>query len=83
MILQNMKRDKYAKVIASELSRLSDEFQKYRVRWDKLSKNIEAVSKDVKDINITTDKITSRFAKVNEVNLQGIEDKGSDYNDEE
>ena len=62
---------------------LSDEFQKYRVRWDKLSKNIEAVSKDVKDINITTDKITSRFAKVNEVNLQGIENKGSDYNDEE
>ena len=53
------------------------------MRWDKLSKNIEAVSKDVKDINITTDKITSRFAKVNEVNLQGIENKGSDYNDEE
>ena len=83
MILQNMKRDKYTKVIAKELSLLSDEFQKYRVRWDKLSKNIEAVSKDVKDINITTDKITSRFAKVNEVNLQGIENKGSDYNDEE
>ena len=53
------------------------------MRWDKLSKNIEAVSKDVKDINITTDKITSRFAKVNEVNLQEIENKGSDYNDEE
>ena len=83
MILQNMKRDKYTKVIAKELSLLSEEFQKYRVRWDKLSKNIEAVSKDVKDINITTDKITSRFAKVNEVNLQGIENKGSDYNDEE
>ena len=83
MILQNMKRDKYAKVIASELSRLSDEFQKYRLRWDKLSKNIDAVSKDVKDINITTDKITSRFASINEVNLQGIERKVGDYNDEE
>ena len=83
MILQNMKRDKYAKVIASELSHLSDEFQKYRVRWDKLSKNIDAVSKDVKDINITTDKITSRFASINEVNLQGIENKGGDYYGEE
>lgn len=83
MILQNMKRDKYTKVIAKELSLLSDEFNKYRVRWDKLSRSIEAVSKDVKDINITTDKITSRFAKVNEVNLQGIEDKGNDYNDKE
>ena len=49
------------------------------MRWDKLSKNIEAVSKDVKDINITTDKITSRFAKVNEVNLQGIENKEGEY----
>ena len=53
------------------------------MRWDKLSKNIDAVSKDVKDINITTDKITSRFASINEVNLQGIENKGGDYYGEE
>lgn len=83
MILQNMKRDKYAKVIASELTKLSDEFARYKMRWDKLSKNIEAVSKDVKDINVTTDKITTRFASISEANFQSIENKGSDYYGEE
>ena len=83
MILQNMKRDKYAKVIANELAKLSDEFQKYRIRWDKLSKNIDAVSKDVKDINITTDKITSRFASINEVNLKEIETKEGGFYENE
>ena len=83
MILQNMKRDKYAKVIANELAKLSDEFHKYRIRWDKLSKNIDAVSKDVKDINITTDKITSRFASINEVNLKEIETKEGGFYENE
>ena len=75
MILQNMKRDKYAKVIAENLNLLSDEFNKYRVRWDKLSRSIEAVSKDVKDINITTTKITKRFQAINGVSLEEITDE--------
>ena len=75
MILQNMKRDKYAKVIAENLNLLSDEFNKYRVRWDKLSRSIETVSKDVKDINITTTKITKRFQAINGVSLEEIADE--------
>ena len=78
MILQNMKRDKYAKVIAENLNLLSDEFNKYRVRWDKLSRSIETVSKDVKDINITTTKITKRFQAINGVSLEEITDEEED-----
>ncbi len=73
MIIKNMERDKYAQVIHLELNRLSDEFAKYRVRWDKLTRSIDTVSKDVKDINITTDKITKRFEAINGVNIEKIE----------
>ena len=73
MIIKNMERDKYAQVIHLELNRLSDEFAKYRVRWDKLTRSIDTVSKDVKDINITTDKITKRFEAINGVHIDTIE----------
>jgi DNA recombination protein RmuC len=73
MILKNMERDKYAQVIHLELNKLSGEFGKYRERWDKLTRSIETVSKDVKDINITTDKITKRFEAINGVNIEKLE----------
>ncbi|MDD2505301.1 MAG: DNA recombination protein RmuC [Bacilli bacterium] len=70
MILKNMERDKYAKVIHDELNRLGTEFGRYKERWDKLSRSINTVSKDVEDIHTTTDKITKRFASINNVNLE-------------
>ena len=69
MILKNMERDKYARVIHVELNKLSNEFSKYRERWDKLSRSIDTVTKDIKDINITTDKITKRFDSINSVDI--------------
>ena len=45
--------------------------------WYELSKNKNANFKDVKDINITTDKITKRFDSINSVNFNEnlLEDK--------
>ncbi|MBR4830722.1 MAG: DNA recombination protein RmuC [Bacilli bacterium] len=74
VIIKNSERDKYAKVIQSELSKLSIEFGRYRERWDKLSRSIETVSKDVEDIHITTDKITKKFDSINSVDIEKIED---------
>ena len=73
MILTNIERDKYAQVIHLELNRLSKEFVKYRERWDKLSRNIDTVTKDIKDIYITTEKITKRFDSINSVDVGVIE----------
>ncbi|MDD4705960.1 MAG: DNA recombination protein RmuC [Bacilli bacterium] len=70
MILKNMERDKYAKIIHEELNKLALEFDRYKFRWDKLSRSINAVSKEAEEINITTDKITKRFASINNVNLE-------------
>ena len=46
MILKNMERDKYAKVIHNELEKLGVEFNRYRDRWDKLSRSVKSVDVD-------------------------------------
>ena len=74
MILKNMERDKYAKVIHEELNKLGVEFSRYKERWDKLSRSITTVSKDIEDIHTTTEKITKRFNSINNVNIE-IENK--------
>lgn len=63
-ILINMQRDKYAAQIHNHLNSLSLEFERYASRWDKLSRNIDTVSHSVKDIHITTGKITKRFEDI-------------------
>ena len=72
VIIKNMERDKYAKVIHKELKLLDEEFIRYKDRWDKLSRTIDTVSKDVKDIHTTTDKITKRFNSINSVEMESI-----------
>ena len=69
VIIKNIERDKYAKVIHNELLILGTEFKRYKERWDKLYRSIETVSKDVKDIHTTTDKITKRFNSINQVEI--------------
>ncbi len=73
VIIKNIERDKYAKVIGEELNKLSVEFARYKERWDKLSRSIQTVSKDVEDIHTTTDKITKRFNSINSVEIDKIE----------
>ena len=73
IIMKNIERDKYASIIQKELSLLSEEFSRYKDRWDKLSRSIESVSKDVKDIHTTTDKITKRFNSINQVEMDKLD----------
>ena len=77
VIMKNIERDKYTKVIHQELKLLDVEFKRYKDRWDKLSRSIETVSKDVKDIHTTTDKITKRFNAINGVEIEEIDHEES------
>lgn len=70
IIIKNMERDQYASVIHKELKLLDEEFKRYKDRWDKLSRSIETVGKDVKEIHTTTEKITKRFASINDVEVE-------------
>ena len=74
VILKNIERDKYASIIHDELNKLGVEFSRYRERWDKLSRSIETVNKDVESIHITTDKISKRFESISSASF-GDNDK--------
>ena len=72
VIIKNIERDKYTNIIHQELNLLSEDFKRYKDRWDKLYRSIETVSKDVKDIYTTTNKITKRFDSINQVDMEEI-----------
>ena len=69
VMIKNLERDKYASIIHQELKLLDEEFKRYKDRWDKLSRSIDTVSKDVKEIHTTTEKITKRFNSINQVEM--------------
>lgn len=77
-ILMGMERDKYAGIIHNELNKLGEEFLRYKDRWDKLSSHMETVSKDVRDIHITTDKITKRFTEISNAKIDKKQIEGED-----
>lgn len=70
VIMKNIERDKYASIIHKELNLLAEEFKRYKDRWDKLSRSIDTVSRDIKDIHTTTNKITKRFESINRVEME-------------
>ena len=72
MILKNMERDKYAKVIHEELSKLSIEFTRYKDRWDKLARNVKTVNQSIDELHTTSEKITKRFAEINSVDVDKL-----------
>ena len=70
MVIQNMERDKYANIIHEELNKLGVEFTRFKDRFDKLSRSIQTVNKDVENFQITTDKIKKKFDSINRVEMQ-------------
>ena len=78
MILKNMERDKYAKIIHEELNKLSVEFARYKERWERLARNINTVSKSVEELNTTSDKITKRFDSINRVEVDKLKTEEQD-----
>ena len=75
MIIKNIERDKYTKVIHEELNKLGIEFGRYKDRWDKLSRSIDTVNKDIESFSITTDKISKKFASINKVEIDKLIEK--------
>ncbi|MCX5773230.1 MAG: DNA recombination protein RmuC [Fusobacteria bacterium] len=73
VLLSNAKREEYAHIIQLELKKLAEEFMRYETRWNTLSKHMDTVYKDVKDIHITTEKIGRKFVSISEVEIEKFE----------
>ncbi len=74
MIIKNMEKDKYTSIIHEELNKLGLEFARYKERWDKLSKSIQTVNKDVENVSITADKISKKFTSINQVDIKALKE---------
>ena len=72
LVIKKIEKDKYTSVIHEELNKLSVDFKRYKERWDRLSRSIDAVSRDANDIHITTDKISKRFDAINNVDTKKL-----------
>lgn len=72
MILKNMERDKYAKVIHEELDKLGIEFSRYKERWDKLSRSVKSVNQSLDELHTTTEKITKRFQSIKNAEIDKL-----------
>lgn len=70
MIIQNIERDKYTSIIHDELNKLGVEFTRFKDRFDKLSKSIQTVNKDVESFQITTEKIKKKFDSISNVEIK-------------
>jgi len=57
-------------IIQSHLSHLSQDFDRFKVRFSNLAKHIDQAADDVKKIHTSADKITNRFEKIEQVDLQ-------------
>jgi DNA recombination protein RmuC len=74
MVVKNLQRDKQIKGIIQELIKLGDEFKRYSERWDKLKKSIDSVSKNAEQVDITSNKINTKFELIKDAKFDEIED---------
>lgn len=57
-------------VIQSHLSYLAADFQRFQGRFNNLARHIDQAATDVKQIHTSAEKITNRFEKIEQVDLQ-------------
>jgi DNA recombination protein RmuC len=75
VVLQNMERERLASIIHVELNKLGEEFKRYRRRWNKLKNHIDRVSDDVRNVHITTEKISDKFERISNAEIASEEVK--------
>ena len=75
MIIQNIERDKYTSIIHEELNKLGILFDKFKERFDKLSRSVVTVNKDIESFSITTDKIKKKFDSISNVDIKLVDNK--------
>jgi len=68
-VLKDSDTRKQVHLIQEHLVTLAKDFSRFQTRMDNLSKHINQASKDVNDVNTSAKKISSRFEKIEKVEL--------------
>lgn len=69
-VLKDSATRKQVHVIQEHLVNLAKDFDRFRKRMDNLSKHIQQANNDVKDVHISATKISSRFEKIEKVEIR-------------
>ncbi|MDH5433361.1 MAG: DNA recombination protein RmuC [Gammaproteobacteria bacterium] len=69
-VIKDEQTRKQVHIIKEHLSALGKDFGRFQSRMDSLSKHIGQVSKDVDDVSVSAKKITSRFEKIERVEIK-------------
>jgi DNA recombination protein RmuC len=72
-VLKDDATRKQIHIIQKHLHALADDFQRFEKRMDKLTKHIDLAHQDVNDVNTSAKKITSRFQKIESVDMDTAE----------
>lgn len=68
-VLKDDATRKQVHIIQKHLQALADDFQRFEKRMDKLTKHIDLAHQDVNEVNTSARKITSRFQKIESVDI--------------
>ncbi|MBU0500273.1 MAG: DNA recombination protein RmuC [Gammaproteobacteria bacterium] len=71
-VLKDAETRRQVHIIQDHLQALSQDFGRFRQRMDNLSKHIHQASKDVSEIHVSAEKISSRFEKIERVELEEL-----------
>lgn len=74
-VLKDEATRKQVHIIRDHLQFLAKDFQRFEKRMDNLSKHINQAQQDVTDVHTSAKKITSRFLKIEKVDLAEVEDE--------
>ena len=80
-VLKDDATRKQVHIIQKHLQALADDFQRFEKRMDNLSRHIDQAHKDVSEVNTSAKKITSRFQKIESVDIE-LEELGLIETDE-
>jgi DNA recombination protein RmuC len=69
-VLKDSATRKQVHVIQEHLVSLAKDFDRFRIRMNSLSKHIQQANNDVKDVHISATKISSRFEKIEKVEIK-------------
>lgn len=69
-VLKDVATRKQVHIIQEHLGFLAKDFTRFEDRMDKLAKHIEQANKDVTEVQKSSKKITSRFTKIEQVELE-------------
>jgi len=72
-VLKDVATRKQVHIIQEHLSMLAKDFNRFEVRMDKLAKHIQQANDDVDNVKKSATKISSRFSKIEKVQLEKAE----------